>query len=489
MIFDHIKKQANNHPDSIAITTSDKTWTYGQLNRKVALAAQHIYQKVPIEKGTIALYFSMNRVDFIIYFLAASSIGWKAVPIDPKVPSAAVKEILSDSETDLLITDFDHETLIDIWEGEQITSSDDIDLNDQIQLPQPHPASIFYLGYTSGTSGKPKGFVRTQRSWTESFKNTDAEYQVRPDDEVIITGSLAHSLFLYGAIHALASGATIRLIEQFSAAKVARNVQNTARTFLYVVPTMLESLLNEKAKQWEAVDCIISSGAKWNHSRRAKVEKMFVNANCIEFYGASELSFVSILHHSYAVEKADSVGRPFAGVSLTIRDQHFQEVEPGEIGKLYVKSDMVFKEYWNLPNETEKVIKDGWVTVGDLARIDEDGFVYLVGRANQMIISGGLNIYPEEVERTIQSVRSVEECAVVGLPDTYWGEKVVAFIKWRKGNEDDVRSLEHSCAKSLAKYKWPKAYITVKDFPYTVSEKIARKKLIDQYMSGGMKDE
>ncbi|WP_221566495.1 AMP-binding protein [Alkalihalobacillus sp. TS-13] len=482
IILDWITKQANLHPNEIALKTDYGTITYNELIDKIDMAASLLYKRKPLTDGTIAIYFPENRMEFVFYFLAASSLGWKAVPIDPKLPIEKAKMILKDSVADALVSDSNHKW----WDGETILAGQELSYTSKFEnLPKATPDSIFYLGYTSGTSGNPKGFIRTQESWTESFRNTACEYTLHAGDQVIITGSLAHSLFLYGALHALSTGATVELLDHFSAEATADRVRNDKKTIIYVVPTMLEALLYESYLQWEAVNLIISSGSKWNVERRRMIEATFNNAECIEFYGASELSFVSILHQDAASTKIDSVGRPFTGVEVSIRDDQLQEVPYGEIGTLYVRSKMVFKGYQNLPTETANVFIDGeWATAGDLARIDEDGYIYLVGRANQMIISGGLNIYPEEVESVIQLVSAVEECAVIGVPDIYWGEKVVAFIKWRPGQEVTNDLLKDICLRDLPKYKCPKEFITVDEFPYTVSRKIARNELIHLYPEG-----
>ncbi|WP_261130663.1 AMP-binding protein [Bacillus sp. Marseille-Q3570] len=482
IILDWITKQAKIHPNEIALKSEYGTITYDELIDKIDIAASLLYKRKPLTDGTIAIYFPENHMEFVIYFLAASSLGWKAVPIDPKLPIEKAKMILEDSEADVLVSDSQHQW----WDGEMFLAGQELSYTFKMEnIPKATPDSIFYLGYTSGTSGKPKGFIRTQESWTESFRNTAFEYKLRVGDQVIITGSLAHSLFLYGTLHALSTGSTVELLDHFSAEATAGRIRNDKRTIVYVVPTMLEALLNESYPQWEAVDLIISSGSKWNVERRRWIENTFSNAECIEFYGASELSFVSILHQDAVSTKVDSVGRPFTGVEVSIRDDQLQEVPYGEVGTLYVRSKMVFKGYQNLPAETANIFIDGeWATAGDLARMDEEGYIYLVGRANQMIISGGLNIYPEEVERVIQLVSAVEECAVIGVPDIYWGEKVVAFIKWRQGQEGRDALLKEICLQDLPKYKCPKEFITVDEFPYTVSRKIARKELIHLYPEG-----
>ncbi|WP_257351255.1 AMP-binding protein [Pseudalkalibacillus decolorationis] len=481
MIIDWVEKQAKRNPKAIAIQTQTETLTYEALITYIDRCKRTLYSKTPKKSGTIALFFRNNKIEFITYFLAATSLGWKTVPLDPKLPREQVENILEDCAPDVLVTEFSFYKNQHLTWGEHVVFIDNkrdehLDIDSERQYPEVTPESVFYLGYTSGTSGEPKGFLRTQNSWTESFRNTDFEYVINSGHMVLIAGSLVHSLFLYGTFHALASGATVYLMESFSAETIRGVIEQRTGLVLYVVPTMLEPLFDLPGEHYPTVEMIISSGAKWNHERRKYIENKFLNAQCIEFYGASELSFVSILKHTEANAKSSSVGRPFTGVQISIRDQTFNEVAAGIPGTLFIKSNMVFKEYYQRPEETARVFQNDWVTAGDIAYLDEDGFIHLVGRANQMIISGGLNVYPEEVEQVLLTIPEIEECAVLGVPDSYWGERIVAYIKWAN-QEELLDQVNVVCNERLPRYKWPKEYRNVTDFPYTTSGKIARKSL------------
>lgn len=215
---------------------------------------------------------------------------------------------------------------------------------------------------------------------------------------------------------------------------------------------------------------------------------LFPNADIIEFYGASELSFVSYLLDSDHETKGHTVGRPFPKVQTKIIKEDGAEARQGEVGLLSVKSPWVFNGYLNLPEESKQVIHNGWATVGDLAFMDEDGYYTIVGRKHNMIISGGLNVYPEEVENVIVQFSGIMEAAVIGLPDSYWGEKVIAVVSVKENSPMHEDRLLNYCKKFLPNYKCPKQLVVVKEFPYTSSGKIARSELKDELIDGHSKE-
>lgn len=176
-------------------------------------------------------------------------------------------------------------------------------------------------------------------------------------------------------------------------------------------------------------------------------------------------------------EKPASVGRPFQGVDISVRDDQGQEVSTGEAGILYVKSRMVFSGYFQNPEATKKVLHDGWATAGDLARLDEDGYVYLVGRGNNMIITGGLNVHPEEIERVVLQMPEVKEAVALGIPDEYWGERVILAAILNPRQQVQKRELRAYCRSRLPIFKRPRQVHIFEQFPYTSSGKVARKEL------------
>ncbi|MDQ0339331.1 acyl-CoA synthetase (AMP-forming)/AMP-acid ligase II [Caldalkalibacillus uzonensis] len=257
---------------------------------------------------------------------------------------------------------------------------------------------------------------------------------------------------------------------------------------LFIVPTMAAAIMQELEHREEVptahhLQKIISSGAKWQAVDKRKLGTFFPHTGLYEFYGASELSFVSVLSPQDQLSRGASVGRPFYGVEISIRNQDGQEVAPGEVGQVYVKSDMFFSGYVHDQQATQEVLQGEWATVGDVGTVDEDGYLYLVGRAKNMIISGGLNVYPEEVERVLKQLPCIEEAAVIGVPDDYWGEKVAAVVKFRTGERLEQEEIRQYVRQYLARYKCPREIIEVSTFPYTSSGKIARRKLQEMILA------
>ncbi|MFE6737500.1 AMP-binding protein [Streptomyces tubercidicus] len=365
--------------------------------------------------------------------------------------------------------------------GGRAAPVDDVDA-----LPEADGSTPFYVAFTSGSTGRPKGAVRSHRSWMRSFERTTAEFGIDATDRILLPGSLGHSHFLYGAVHGLHSGAQIHLVPRFDAGAVFDGLDRHAITRLYLVPTMFEALLDHAqrnpGRSFPAVRSLLSVGAKWSPARRAQAAVLFPNADAAEFYGATELSIVSILHGDSDGPR-DSVGRPVAGVELSLRSPAGEEVAPGGTGRVYVRSDMLFSGYVS-DQDTGAPDGDGWFTVGDIGRLDEDGYLHLVGRDKRMLISGGLNVYPEEVEAALQRLDEIAEVAVVGLPDERWGDLVCAVVRWRDGAGLSRAEVRDRAAANLSRQKCPRRVFATDRMPYTSSGKIDHRGLRGVLLDG-----
>ena len=272
------------------------------------------------------------------------------------------------------------------------------------------------MGFTSGTTGVPKAFLRSHDSWVASFDCNRHDFHMDETDHVLIPGALIHSHFLYGAISTLALGGTVYLMERFSPVQALGFIEKFPMTVLYVVPTMLEALLMENITVNQTLK-IICSGAKWEEDSKQRFQKRFPQVTMFEFYGASELSFVSVLDNAGNKNKPDSVGKPCHNVEIQIRNTTTGENTKREIGKIFVRSRMIFAGYFHPESRSIQSITDetGWVTVDDMGYLDEDGYLYIVGREKNMILYGGVNIFPEEIESVLMAHPEVEEAAVVGM--------------------------------------------------------------------------
>jgi long-chain acyl-CoA synthetase len=228
---------------------------------------------------------------------------------------------------------------------------------------------------------------------------------------------------------------------------------------------------------------LISSGGKWPETSKQRSRELFKETKLYEYYGSSEASYISYLEIT-GEEGPDSLGQPFDGVQLSIRDAQFREVPPGTIGELYIRSEMMFAGYHLLPEETASVFREGWLRTGDYMLLDQDRHLHLAGRASNMIKSGGLKVFPEEVEAVLLRIPAIREVMVFGKPDDRWGEQVTALIGWNGEQRLSLDEIRNYCRDYLASYKLPKQLITVERFIYTSSGKIARQRMKDDVREG-----
>lgn len=325
----------------------------------------------------------------------------------------------------------------------------------------------FYWGLTSGSTGEPKIFARTHRSWLESFKACEAVFPFQEQDVVMAPGSLTHSLFLYGAVHALARGLTVILAESFAPRSALRLMQAHGASVLYAVPAMLHELL-AVSDDWPPLRLIFSGGAKLSPALRERLEARLPSTEAIEFYGASETSFVTYVSTSHPAPEA-SVGRPFPGVAIEIRDRQGRAAPNGLPGLIHVASPMLFSRYVGGERAGE------WVTAGDMGFLDKSGFLHITGRADRELNSKGRKINAESIEAVLYGHGTVNRAAVVGLADDKRGEIIAAVLEFHPGlPEPPSRSaLSAYCRERLGDAFSPQLYFAAVSLPITRTGKIA----------------
>jgi long-chain acyl-CoA synthetase len=464
IIGEHLNEFKAVQPDKAAIITQDSSINYQDFVSHIESIQNYFEDKLDNKLDTrIALKLG-NEPSFLEVFFAATMLGISCIPLDPKWTREELDHVIGISKPDLNVTK-------DMYE--QMMTYSPVSIR-----ATANPLDIFYIGFTSGSTGTPKGFQRHQRSWIDSFTGCNEAFQLTSKDIYCAPGPLCHSLSLFAAVYAIHIGATLVLTEKFEAQSLLDSMVKTEVSALFVVPTMLQGLLQaESTIPISSATKILSSGAKWNPSMKKRVQSLFPNSERIEYYGASETSFISYLDEKGGLLQPLSVGKAFPGVEVTIKDKNGKKLLPGEVGLLHVKSSMIFLGYLHEP--FDQLLEE--ITVGDLAYIDEQGFITLVGREKNMIISGGLNIYPEEIEQHLKKLEAIEEVVVTGQADDYWGEKVVAIIKWKQDQIESDQSLTEYCRNGLASYKCPKAFYSVEGIPYTISGKVARNGLLANF--------
>lgn len=433
---------------------------------------------------------------FVEVFLAATMTAATSVILEPTWSEAELAGALSQVTPDLFVADPEHHRTVGRLAPDVPVLSPGELAGDSEGTPPPPAAAggddrevPLFIGFTSGTSGRPKGYRRSHASWLASLDTAAAELSLAAGEHVLIPGRIHHSMVLWSAVETLAAGATACFLPRFRAADVLAKLRDGGITRIDGVPTMYAAITGaaEPNEQFSSVRTVVSAGAKRSAALDRALHRLFPEAHRIEYYGASELSFVSV-SSSRETLSPGSVGRPCRGVEVQVRRADGSAAAAGEVGRLHVRSAMLCSGYLDAgPGTGGPAFRDddGWATVGDLARLDEAGCLHLMGRESGMLISGGINIYPAEVEAVLLAQPEIAEAVVLGLPDPYWGERVCAVVRWHAGRRLSNAELRARCGQRLARHKLPKALFAVSRFPYTRSGKIAESVLRTWIRVGG----
>ncbi len=341
---------------------------------------------------------------------------------------------------------------------------------------------IFSIPYTSGATGRPKGVMLSHRGRVLSAFCMATEHGCySADDRAVATTPMFHGAGLLMALTPVFFGGSVEILPRFDIERLLATIAAFGATSAYMVPTHLAALLamSEAARRHDVsrLKAVISGTAPLAQAMKERVIAYFGEGKLYERYGTTETSIATCLRPADQLRKAACVGLPLPLTRVKVIDDAGAPVAAGEVGELAVASPYLFAGYLNLPEATEKARRGEWFVTGDLGRLDEEGFLYLVDRKNDMIITGGENVYPREVEEVLLSDATVAECAVAGGPHPYWGEQVVAFVVARPGAVIEADSLLARCRDALSKYKVPKEVRVVAALPRNSMGKILRREL------------
>ncbi len=408
---------------------------------------------------------------------ACADCGARVLVVHPTVEVVA-REALADLDARLLVLGRDYES----WLTMQAPAT-------EAELPDIDEGSPFTLVYSSGTTGEPKGVLLSHRSRVLTFHAMAMEYGCYgPDDRFLAIAPMAHGAGFAFGMASLYFGGSVDIVTKFDAQNVLERVAEGVFTGVFMVPTHFQAIfalppatLERFRGRVRGLRAIISNAAALPQPMKEQVVEYFGPGLLHETYGSTEASIVTNIRPADQLRTAQSGGRPFGLNEVRLLDEQGAPVVPGEVGELFSRSPYLFNGYWNRPQETADCLRDGgWVSAGDLARIDDEGFLYIVDRKKDMVISGGLNIYPREIERVLEQHTAVQEACVVGIADARWGERLRAFVVVAAGQADDevlAHELLRHCRTHLAAYKAPRELVFITSVPRNAGGKVLKRDL------------
>jgi len=437
-----------------------------------------------------------NSVQTLLSFFSIIKAGAVVVPVNPLYTPREVTYLLNNSESTLLILHEDFSTLVDQIKGDvpglnrivlrRRTETVETEIatltEERLQRLQERtfdsddPAIMFY---TSGTTGSPKGVVLTHGNFAFGGPNIAQSYGLGEDDISIAALPMVHVFSIASPFFgSLSSGGAVVVIERFKPQTLFEAIEKYRATWFPGVPTMFILLLNafhENTRDISSLRMGLSGGASLPVEVLRKWEEAF-RAEVIEVYGLTESTGLVTANPVHGVRKPGSVGINVSGVTAKVVNKDGGECTPNDVGEIIFRGPNATKGYFKLPDETREKIRDGWVHTGDHAYRDDDGYFFIVGREKELIISGGYNIYPKEIEEVIHAHGAVSEAAVIGVSDPVKGEVPKAFIALKQGVAATEEELAEHCRKNLAPYKHPKIAF-VEELPKNPTGKIMKKEL------------
>jgi long-chain acyl-CoA synthetase len=478
-------------PDKKALIFGDKSFTYAEMNRIIDRVAGFLVH-CGVSKGERVSLYMPNRPEWILFYYGIARIGAISVCVPGAYKREEVKGVVQDSLSSVILTCEELRSQIPPSQAMPLVRNIIFVEHDEVLRSvirgddaYPIPAGMDTSGddaaailYTGGTTGTPKGAMLTHRNLLYSAQNVAFHERMVPDDVGLNFLPLNHVFAQCHIMHTYFSNcATLVLFPGFDMDKVVASVIEHGVTRFYAVPTIFIRILNnpESRKKLESLSYVFSGGT----SMPAEIVRQWVDAFGIpihEAYGMTEAASIVTFNHLFR-HKIGSIGMPAGIIELKVVDANDRELKQGEQGEIIIRGPNIMKGYFNQPEETSTALRNGWFHSGDVGVFDREGYLYIVDRIKDIVITGGENVYPKEVEDLLHQHKAVNECGVVGLPHHEYGEAVTAFVTLKPGMNVDENTLIAFCKERMARYKVPKAIHFVADLPKTPQGKILRREL------------
>ncbi len=509
LVKDMLIRNATKFPEKNAIIFQNQSITYKDLNERVNRLSNALIAN-GLEKGDRLGVLVHNSYQFVELYFAASKIGAIFCPFNNHLKARELIEVLKYSTPKALVFDIDFSEMVESLKTEanfvkryivlqdtnlsfadnyEVLISKGSKIEPSISVSEDDVMSIFF---TSGTTGKPKGVMRTHKHILANIIHGLIEFKVGYNERVLILFPMYHISFEdnIGRCFFLPNTMIIRREGGFDPEEVLGLISKERITFVHVVPTMINAFLrsqNIDKFDLSSLKTIFYAGAPMPVNMIRRALEVF-NCQLFQGYGLTESGPQTTLlrPEDHVIEgnekqfkKLSSVGTAVVGVEVKVVDDKDNELPPGQVGEIIYSGEAIMKGYWQLPEETSRKLRNGWLHTGDLGMTDEDGYLYIVDRKDDLIISGGINIYPKEVEEILYEHPAIQEASVIGVPDEYWGETVKAIVVLKEGSIATEEEIIKFCAERLAGYKKPKSVEFWKELPKSPQGKILKRSIKD----------
>jgi long-chain acyl-CoA synthetase len=477
------------HGDRPAIKLDDITLNYAVVDQAVARAAG-LLRAAGVQPGDRVGIMLPNVPYFPFLFYGAMRLGAVVVTMNPLLKEREVAFSLSDSGAQMLVAWHQFEDAA--RSGAEDANAETIivqpgSFEERLGAAEPVPDTAerdddgtAVILYTSGTTGTPKGAELTHGNLTAAAEIAVGLVDKGADDVTLGALPLFHVFGLTSGLESSVNvGACLTLLPRFDAGKALEMVERDGVTTFLGVPTMYAAILHHEggeAFDTSSLDLCVSGGAAMPVEILRAFEEKF-ECKILEGYGLSETCGIASFNRPDRERKAGSIGIPVPGVDMKVVDDDGNEVAQGEVGEILIRGPVVMKGYWNRPDATADTLTDGWLRTGDMARVDEDGYFFIVDRKKELIIRGGFNIYPRELEEVLYEHPAVREAAVVGLPHDSLGEEVGAAVALKPGEQVEPDEIRAYMKERVAAYKYPRVVWIVDDLPKGPTGKILKREV------------
>jgi len=496
LVGELLKRASHKTPDIEAYVFDDERVTYKQMDDN-ATGLAGWFQSQGIQKGDKIGFMLKNSISFVEIVFGITLSGAVGVPINFRLGSEEVVYIVNNSDTEILFIDDEYaemvlsiknrldkvKKIIVIGSNETLPgliNYQSIIKNKTIYTPCEDLTDddVSFIVYTSGTTGRPKGAVLTHKNICQNLLNLVYQSNTNLYSRELICVPLFHIAGLCKSIMTCLYNGTTIIHREYNPIAILKTIEREKINSLFLVPAMWNFLFqvpNLKEFDLSSVTTCSTGAAITPLELKKRILGRFENADLVDTFGQTETTAsTTYIRGEDTIRKPTSVGRSIINVEVRIVDEDMNDVKTGVIGEIVYRGPTVMKEYYKNPEATKKAFKGGWFHSGDLVKMDEEGFIYVVDRINNMIISGGENIYPAEIEEVLYQMPEILECAVIGVPNTDWGESVKAIIVLKPGKVLSSDEVIEYCKGFVASYKKPKEVEFIDELPRNASGKVLK---------------